>query len=229
MNNLTIENLTKENIKKFTIPKIKAFIKEREVVKTKKCTRKQHYIQCILENKDYVFGREKQKKVKKVKKIIIKKTNNPKKIKIIKKKVKKPKQKKEKKLFSKVLRTPKTVCYDKSKICAGTDEAGAGSMSHGVYVAACILPTECPTPNDEYKMTMWNSITDSKKYSSNKKKLHALCEYVKEVAISWSLVNVDEKEIDKINIRQARLDGFHRALDALKKEFNQIMVDGDIF
>ena len=126
------------------------------------------------------------------------------------------------------MRTPKTVCYDKTKIVASCDEAGAGSMSHGVYIGAVILPTECPTPNDEYKLTMWNSITDSKKYSSNKKKLHALCEYVKEVAIEWSLIIVDEKEIDEINIREARLQGFHRALDALKTEFNHILIDGDI-
>ncbi len=224
MNDLTINDYTQEHLQKLTIKILKSIIKEKQLVKSQKCTRKQHYIECILENKDYIFGGEKPKITKK---IIIKKTGGIKKVKIIKKT--KPKLKKEKKLFSKVLRTPKTVCYDKSKICAGVDEAGAGSMSHGCYVASCILPIECPTPNDEYKMTMWNSITDSKKYSSNKKKLHALCEYVKEVALSWSLINVDEKEIDKINIRQARLVGFHRALDGLDKDFNQIMVDGDIF
>ena len=217
---------TQEKLSKLTIKLLKNLIKEKNVIKSKKCTRKIHYIECIIEH----FGGEPPKNI--VKKIIIKKTDKLRKIKIIKKvkKVKsQPKPKKEKKLFSKVLRTPKTVCYDKSKICAGIDEAGCGSMSHGCYVGACILPTECPTPFDEYKLTMWNSITDSKKYSSNKKKLHALCEYVKEVAISWSLINVGEKEIDRINIRQARLIGFHRALDALTTPFNQIMVDGDIF
>ena len=223
MTDLTINDYTHEHLHKLTIKILKSIIKEKGVVKTKKCTRKQHYIECILENKDYIFGGEKPKKV--VKKIKIKKTGDIKKVKIIKKVKSKP----EKKLFSKVLRNPKTICYDKSKICVGIDEAGAGSMCHGVYVASCILPTECPTPNDEYKLTMWNSITDSKKYSSNKKKLHALCEYVKEVAIEWALIDVGEKEIDKINIRQARLVGFHRALDALKGNFNQIMVDGDIF
>lgn len=225
MNNLTIEQFTEENIKKFTIPKLKAFIKEKQLVKSKKCKRKADWIECILENKEYVFGGAKPMKI--IKKIIIKKTDNPKKVKIIKK-IKSPKAKPEKKLFHKVLRTPKTVCFDKSKIIAGVDEAGAGSMSHGVYVAAVVLPTECPTPNDEYKLTMWNSIVDSKKYSSNKKKLHALCEYVKEVALSWSLINVGEKEIDEINIRESRLQGFHRALNALDIDFNHVLIDGDI-
>ncbi len=200
MNNLTEDNFTEANIKKFTIPKLKAFIKEKSLVKTKKCKRKQDYIDCILENKSYVFGGQKP---------IVKKT--------------------ESKLFKKTLTIPKTKCFDTTKIVAGIDEAGAGSLSHGVYVSAVILPNECPTPNDKTKLTMWNSIVDSKKYSSNKKKLHALCEYIKEVAISWSLVIVDEIEIDEINIRQARLVGFHRSLDALDKEFNHILVDGDIF
>jgi len=225
MNDLTIENFTEENIKKFTIPKLKAFIKEKQLVKLKKCKRKADWIECVLQNKDYVFGGEKPKKVKIVKKIVIKKTDNPKKVKIIKK-IKPQKQKKR--LFHRVLRTPKTICYDKTKICIGVDEAGAGSMSHHCTVAACILPTECPTPDDEYRMTMWNSIVDSKKYSSNKAKLHELCEYVKEVAIEWSLVRMSEKEIDEINIREARLQGFHRALNAIKTEFNHILIDGDI-
>ena len=200
MNTITKENFTESTIKKYTIPKLKAFIKEKELVKTKKCKRKQDYIDCILENKDYIFGGTKIVVVK-------------------------PKTK----LFKKVLTIPKTKCFDTTKVVAGIDEAGAGSLSHGCYVAAVILPNECPTPTDSYKLTMWNSIVDSKKYSSNKKKLHALCEYVKEVALSWSLINVDETEIDAINIRNARLVGFHRSLDALDMKFDHILVDGDIF
>jgi ribonuclease HII len=224
MNNLVKEQFIESTIKKFTIPKLKAFIKEKQLVKLKRCKVKQDYIDCILENTNYIFGGEKPKKI--VKKIIIKKTigDKPKKI-IIKKTVgDKPK----KKLFIKPLLKPKTVCYDKSKVIAGVDEAGAGSMSHGVFVAAVILPVECPTPDNIEKLTMWNSIVDSKKYSSNKEKLHALCEYVKEVALSWSLIVIDEKEIDEINIREARLQGFHRALDDLKVDFNHILIDGDI-
>ena len=169
MNDLTIDNFTEDNIKKFTIPKLKAYIKEKQLVKSKKCTKKQDYINCILENKDYVFGGEKPKKI--IKKII-KKINKPKKI-VIKKKngVLENHKLNKKKIFFKPLKQPKTICYDKTKIIAGVDEAGAGSMSHGVFVAAVVLPTECPTPDNEEKFTMWNSIVDSKKYSGNKEKL----------------------------------------------------------
>jgi len=325
MNDLTIEQFTEERIKKFTIPKLKAFIKKKQLVKNKRCTRKQHYIDCILENKDYIFSKDISinNLVKDIKEQFYSEINFldilvEKDIVILKQLIKtniqkindkdhcsiaesftnkleeilyeykithfykyytdenmidneirasirerllsisygifsqdlldelnnieedlldelnniqenRSKSKPTKRLFHRVLRTPKTICYDKTKICIGLDEAGCGSMSHGVYIAACILPTECPTPNDEYKMTMWNSITDSKKYSSNKAKLHELCEYVKEVAIEWSLVIVGEKEIDEINIREARLVGFTRALNALKTNFNHILIDGDIF
>lgn len=213
MNDLKIEEFTQDRIIKFTIPKLKAFIKERGVIKSKKCTRKQHFIECILENKDFLFGGIKPvfKKVKKIRKVRVKKVKQP------------------KKLFHKVLRKPKTVCYDKSKVCVGIDECGVGSLVFHCTVVACVMPTECPTQNDEYKLTMWNSITDSKKYSSNKKKLHALCEYIKEVAIEYSLVRISAKEIDRINIREARLVGFTRALNNLKTDFNKILIDGDIF
>ena len=235
MNDLKQEQFTEEYFKKLTIPKLKELIKEKNLVKIKKCLKKQDYIDCILSNKDFIFGGEKPKKI-----IIKKQASNQKKI-IIKKKVKEHKVEEIKeeikdisdkqtinKFFSKPVLQPKTICYDKTKIIAGVDEAGAGSMSHGVYVVAVVLPTECPTPNDQLKLTMWNSIVDSKKYSSNKNKLHALCEYVKEVALSWSLIVVDEKEIDEINIREARLQGFHRALDKLTVDFNLALIDGDI-
>ena len=196
MNDLTIEELAHDKLKTFTVVKSKQFIKDKELVKTRICKKKVDYIECILENKDYIFGGEKPNELKKTRKI-------------------------------RLVTEEKTKCYDKSLICASLDETGLGSLAGPAFVCAVIMPNECPTPDDLYKVSLWNSITDSKKIS--KSKIESIYNYVKEVAIDWQLAIVDEKEIDKINIRQARLQGFHRALDKLTADYDKILVDGDIF
>ena len=56
------------------------------------------------------------------------------------------------KIIGPIIKTPKTLCYDKTKIIVGLDEAGAGSMMSGCYVASCIMPNENPYPDNKYKM-----------------------------------------------------------------------------
>lgn len=126
-----------------------------------------------------------------------------------------------------IIKEEKTKLYDINYDVVGIDEAGAGSMISGCYVASVILPKSNPYPDDIYMTSLWNSLNDSKKLSSKKRLV--LYEYVKNIAIEYNIEIIDNYEIDKINIRQARLIGFHRTLDKLRNNFNLILVDGDMF
>ena len=126
-----------------------------------------------------------------------------------------------------IIKEEKTKLYDTNYDVVGIDEAGAGSMISGCYIASVILPKINPYPEDIYMTSLWNSLNDSKKVSYNKRLV--LFEYVKNIAIEYNIEVVDNEEIDKINIRQSRLVGFHRTLDKLKTPFNMILVDGDMF
>lgn len=108
----------------------------------------------------------------------------------------------------------------------GIDEAGAGCLAGPLYVAAVILPRECPnrSPDD---LIYWDLINDSKKVTPRRREI--LKEYIKEIAIDYSIVSISRERIDEINILQARLEGFHQALRGLTVDPDFILVDGDRF
>lgn len=108
---------------------------------------------------------------------------------------------------------------------AGIDEAGAGCLMGDLYVAAVILP-EAP-PQDEQQIKLYNLIKDSKKLSEKKRMI--LFNFIKEYAIDYSIIKINSSIIDDINIRNARLEGFHKALDNLTIQPQHILVDGNIF
>ena len=54
-------------------------------------------------------------------------------------------------------------------------------------------------------------------------------DYVKENAIDYSCVWMDENEIDELNILQATIKGMHKAIDELLVTPEYILVDGDNF
>jgi ribonuclease HII len=109
---------------------------------------------------------------------------------------------------------------DKETIECGCDEAGAGCLAGPVVTAAVIWP---PGLDDDLTLM----INDSKKLSQKKREM--LAEHIKEHAISYHIEEVSAKEIDKINIRNARIVGFHRAISKLMLEPELIVVDGDAF
>ena len=86
---------------------------------------------------------------------------------------------------------------------AGLDEAGAGPLCGDLVVAAVVLDPARPI----------EGLADSKKLSPAKRaRLHAL---VLERAAAWAVVRVSPADIDRLNIFQARMAGFTRAVDAL--------------
>ncbi len=110
--------------------------------------------------------------------------------------------------------------YEKNMIEVGIDESGCGSFIFDLYVAAVILPH-----TDSNKL--WADINDSKKLSSTRRK--KLADYIKSVAIAYDICRISNKEIDKINILQARYKAYHNVLDNLNVRPNLILIDGNRF
>ena len=74
--------------------------------------------------------------------------------------------------------------YGIEYIC-GIDEAGRGPLAGPVAVSAVIMP----------KDSFIEGVNDSKKISE--KKREKLFEQIKEEAVAWSVILLDEKEIDE--------------------------------
>ena len=80
------------------------------------------------------------------------------------------------------------------KIVAGIDEAGRGPLAGPVVCACVIMPMS--------EVDIIDGIDDSKKLSE--KKREELFEKITKKALSYSIVEIDEKTIDKINILKVR-------------------------
>lgn len=78
--------------------------------------------------------------------------------------------------------------YPHTQLVAGVDEVGRGPLVGAVVTAAVILDPARPIAG----------LNDSKKLSE--KRRLALCEEIKEKALSWSLGRAEPHEIDELNI-----------------------------
>ena len=99
-------------------------------------------------------------------------------------------------------------------IC-GVDEAGAGPLAGRVYAAAVILPKgwDAPYLNDSKKVT--------------EKRREVLYDQITAEALAWSVAWADEKEIDEINILNARMLAMERAVRGLSVKPDLALVDGN--
>lgn len=109
--------------------------------------------------------------------------------------------------------------YEKSAslrgFCAicGIDEAGRGPLAGSVFAAAVVLPLDLEI----------EGLNDSKKLSE--KKREALYDIIVEKAVAWSVVSVDEKVIDQINILQATYLAMEKACENIKCDY--ALIDGN--
>lgn len=101
------------------------------------------------------------------------------------------------------------------KLIAGIDEAGRGPLAGPVVCACVIMPLE--------KDLMLEEINDSKKLTE--KKREKLFDQILERAIGYSIVEIDEKTIDEINILNATKLGMKRALEGLKINPDIVLID----
>lgn len=101
---------------------------------------------------------------------------------------------------------------------AGVDEVGRGPLAGPVVCAAVVLPL------DEEKRII--GIDDSKRLSARKRE--ALDELIRETAIAYNIVEVDEKVVDEINILQATRLGMKRAVEGLSRLPDFVLTDGNM-
>lgn len=101
------------------------------------------------------------------------------------------------------------------KYIAGVDEAGRGPLAGPVFAAAVIFEKGVYIPE----------INDSKKLTE--KKREQLFDVIKEKALCYKIVSVDEKEIDEINILNAALKCFTMAVDGLAIKPDVALIDGN--
>ena len=97
----------------------------------------------------------------------------------------------------------------------GVDEAGAGPLMGPVYAAAVILPRCC----------VIDGLDDSKKLTE--KKREALFEVICETALAYSVAFIDAKEIDEIDILNARMKAMQLAIDGLPVPADFALIDGN--
>lgn len=109
------------------------------------------------------------------------------------------------------------ICYTKGILEAGCDEAGRGCLAGPVVAAAVILP-------DNFSNNLLN---DSKKLTD--KQRYSLRPIIEEQAIAWAVGIVNNIEIDEINILNASFRAMHRAIDQLKTQPQQLLIDGNRF
>ena len=93
---------------------------------------------------------------------------------------------------------------DTKEIEIGVDEAEEGLCLVQYILVQVILPKDSTTFD-------FSILKDSKRFTSVKK-IQQAADYIKENAVAWSVRAICEKEIDKINIRQATLKGMHLAI-----------------
>lgn len=101
------------------------------------------------------------------------------------------------------------------KLIAGIDEAGRGPLA-GPVVCACVI-----MPLDDDKII--EGINDSKKLSE--KKREELYNKIVNTALAYSIIEIDEKTIDSINILNATKLGMKKSLESLLLTPDIVLID----
>ncbi|HXA47907.1 MAG TPA: ribonuclease HII, partial [Burkholderiaceae bacterium] len=104
---------------------------------------------------------------------------------------------------------------DTEELMCGVDEAGRGPLAGPVFAAAVILDPARPI----------SGLRDSKKLSEAQR--DALAIEIKEKALSWSIAQCSEQEIDTLNILQATMLAMRRAVEGLNTQPTLALIDGN--
>lgn len=109
----------------------------------------------------------------------------------------------------------KEVIQNGYKFVCGVDEAGRGPLAGPVCAAAVILPIDAEI----------EGLNDSKKLSE--KKREALFPVICEKAIAYSVAFGSLEEIEELNILEATYFAMNRAIEALPKQADFALIDGN--
>ena len=107
--------------------------------------------------------------------------------------------------------------YNSKILVCGIDEAGRGALSGPVTISSVILPKNYYNPE----------IKDSKKLSYLKRK--KLFDEIKNVALDYVIVDVDNNKIDNVNILNATFFGMNKSIKKLNLSANIYLIDGNKF
>lgn len=109
-----------------------------------------------------------------------------------------------------------------SKIEAGIDEAGRGSLWGPLCAAAVVWPAEEVWTPDIRKLS--EQIKDSKKVTPKRRAI--LEQAIKAMATAWAVGTVSSAEIDQFGMTKSNRLAFQRALEGLSVKPERILVDG---
>ncbi|MEL0185877.1 MAG: ribonuclease HII [Flavobacteriaceae bacterium] len=107
--------------------------------------------------------------------------------------------------------------YNSKILVCGIDEAGRGALSGPVTISSVILPKNYYNPE----------IKDSKKLSYLKRK--KLFDEIKNVALDYVIVDVDNNKIDNVNILNATFFGMNKSIKKLNLSAEIYLIDGNKF
>ena len=107
--------------------------------------------------------------------------------------------------------------YNSKILVCGIDEAGRGALSGPVTISSVILPKNYYNPE----------IKDSKKLSYLKRK--KLFDEIKNVALDYIIVDVDNNKIDNVNILNATFFGMNKSIKKLNLSADIYLIDGNKF
>ncbi|MDO5760845.1 MAG: ribonuclease HII [Bacteroidota bacterium] len=103
------------------------------------------------------------------------------------------------------------------KMECGCDEAGRGCLAGGVFAAAVILPKDFYNP----------LLNDSKQLSDKQRR--ELRVVIEKEALAYSVCEISNEEIDKINILAASIKAMNKAVFSLKIKPDFLLIDGNRF
>ena len=107
--------------------------------------------------------------------------------------------------------------YNSKILVCGIDEAGRGALSGPVTISSVILPKNYYNPE----------IKDSKKLSYLKRK--KLFDEIKNIALDYVIVDVDNNKIDNVNILNATFFGMNKSIKKLNLSADIYLIDGNKF
>ncbi|MBR2329738.1 MAG: ribonuclease HII, partial [Clostridia bacterium] len=125
--------------------------------------------------------------------------------------------------MKKIWNAEEKLSYEKALIAKGyrciigVDEVGRGPLAGPVVCAAVVMPL------DENSLIV--GVDDSKKLSA--KKREQLAEEIKNRALCYQIVEIDEKQIDELNILQATRLGMKKAVENLPQG-EVVLTDGNM-
>ena len=125
--------------------------------------------------------------------------------------------------MKKIWNAEEKLAYEKALIAKGyryvigVDEVGRGPLAGPVVCAAVVMPL------DENSLVI--GVDDSKKLSA--KKREQLAEEIKNRALCYQIIEIDEKQIDELNILQATRLGMKKAIESLTQG-DVVLTDGNM-